>query len=207
MPDKYREIPRYDAPRGSWVGFLLSAISLMPIEIHLCLFPCQRAPTLVLWVLVERNGFFQLVLLCWGSQALTHCFPFPCGRGHCGLCIPPLGESGAGKVSLTASTVAKLLFFFLSFFSDGGLESPSRKAGLLQILMPGSALTRSFPDSSERGVGDFADCVGSAALYGGCLSFTIGTCERGSSQVPWSKVLVPKTLIQALLFVCGCPIH
>lgn len=64
-----------------------------------------------------------------------------------------------------------------------------------------------LPDSSERGVGNFADCVGSGALYRGCLFLTSYTGERGSSWVPWSKVLVPKTLTQELLFVCGCPIH
>ena len=82
-------------------------------------------------------GFSSHVLPCWDSQALTHCFPFPHGRGHhCTINQPcsvfPWGRGSDRKVSLTTSDATKFIFFF--FFSNGVLESPFEEARFLQVL-------------------------------------------------------------------------
>lgn len=161
--------PQGRSSTGSGTHFLLT-IPLRPLTFLGCLFPHALPPlqshsSHSCWW--REMGFSSCPLPGSGSWALTHHFPFPCGKGRLGwinqpLAVFPWGRGGTGKVFHTTSTASKVLVFF-DFPSALRWRLPLQRLDFMFSpvceCLRRAPLSRCFCGSGERRLGSFAGAL------------------------------------------------
>lgn len=170
MPTHRQGEPQGWPSTGSCMHFLLT-IPLRPLTFLGCLFPHALPPLQshsshrCWW---REMGFSSCPLPGSGRWALTHHFPFPCGKGRLSwinqpLAVFPWGRAGTGKVFHTTSTASKFLVFF-DFSSVLCWSLPLQRLDFFTFspvceYLPRAALSRCFCCSGERRLGSFAGAL------------------------------------------------